>query len=84
MPVVKSNGISGEKSPHERGQRFCSGTKKKVGMIRQKGPAITDRLGFGTEIFKPFNKVITIFIVPKYFPAFYPSNHYVVQNAWSI
>jgi hypothetical protein len=84
MSVVKSNDISGEKSSHEFGQRGCSATKKKVGMIGQKRPGITVCLGLGTEIFKPFNTVLTIFIVAKYFPAFHPSNHYVVQNAGSI
>ena len=60
------------------------GTEKKVGMIGHKSPCITVCLCPGTENLKPFNKVLTIFIVAEYFPAFYSPNHYVVQNAGSI
>jgi hypothetical protein len=40
--------------------------------------------GLGTEKVQPLDKVLPVFIVAEYFPAFYPPNHYVVQNAWSI
>ena len=78
MSVVKANNITGEKPSHECGQWGRSGTKKKVGMIRQKSPRITACLCGGTEDLKPFNKILTIFIVSEYLPAFYPANHYMV------
>jgi hypothetical protein len=53
-------------------------------MIGHKRPSITVCLRSGTEIPKSFNKVLTIVIVAEYFPAFYPPNHYVVQNTGSI
>jgi hypothetical protein len=53
-------------------------------MIGQKGPSITIGLRAGTENLKSLNKVVTISLVTEYVPAFYPPNHYVVQNAGSI
>jgi hypothetical protein len=84
MSAVKSNNISREQASHESGQWLFPGTEKKVRMIAQKSPRITVCLRAGTENLNPFNKVLTVFIVPEYFPAFYPTNHYVVQNARSI
>ena len=33
---------------------------------------------------KPFDKILTIFIVTEYLPTFYSPNHDMVQNAGSI
>jgi len=84
MSVVKSNNITRKKASHESGQWLSPGTEKKVSMIGDKSPRITVRMRLGTENLKSFNKVLTIFIVAEYFPAFYSPNHYMVQNAGSI
>ena len=84
MPQVKSNNITSKQAPHESGQGDSSGTEEKVGMIGQEGPRITVYLCLGAENLESFNKVLSILIVAKYFPTFYPTNHYVVQNAGSI
>ena len=42
------------------------------------------RLRLGTENLQSVNKVLTVFVVAKYFSTFYPRNHYVVQNTWSV
>jgi len=40
--------------------------------------------GLGTENPSPLDKVLSIFIVPEYLTAFYPTNRYMVQNSGSI
>ena len=57
-----------------------AGTEEKVCMIRYGGPRITVYLCLGAENIGSFNKVLSILIVAKYFPTFYPTNHYVVHN----
>jgi hypothetical protein len=47
----------------------------------KKCPRITVCLRLVPENFEPFNKALSVFVVSKYLPAFYPPNHYVVQNA---
>jgi hypothetical protein len=45
MPAIKTNHISGEKSPHYRSKGHLPGAKEKMGMIRKQCPPITGRFG---------------------------------------
>ena len=84
MPSVIASGVSRKKPSHECGDSRCSASQKKMGVFGHKCPCVALRLYFRQEDRKPFDKVLTVFIVIKYPSALYSSDDNMVQEAGRI
>ena len=50
MPAIEVDRVSGQKTPHDCCDRDRSGTKKKMKMVWDKCPGITNGLSVGKDI----------------------------------
>ena len=78
IPPVELLGITGQQSPHYRGDGYCSGLQQQVYMVAHQHPGKTLGLSIKQNISEPIYEYVLIMIVSEYLAALYPSDYYVV------
>ena len=78
IPPVELLGISGQQSPHYRGDGYCSGLQQQVNMIAHQHPGKAPGLGIQQYIPEPIYEYVLIMIVSEYLVPLYPTDYYVV------
>jgi hypothetical protein len=77
-------GVAGQKTTHDSGDRHRSCSQKKVKVIGNQRPCITEGLRLLENFPKSFQKVVPVRIATKHCPTFNSPDHDVVQGTSSI
>jgi hypothetical protein len=84
VPSIEADSMAGEKTPHNRGHRYICGSQQKVKVIRYQRPGKTGRVGFGKNIGKSFNEVISVNIILEYFAALYTAANNMMKSSGGV
>jgi hypothetical protein len=63
--MIESDGITGEQTPHNRCDGSRTRPQKEVEMIRDERPGKTGSGGVQQNIAEPFQKAVTVSIIPE-------------------
>ena len=80
VSAVETDSISCKQSSHSCGKWHQTSAKKKMGMIRDEHPSVTDRFRLGQEFCEMFKKILAISITKKYLATLYPPDRNVMQT----
>jgi len=84
VPAIKTGGVSGQKSCHNRRQRHCTGAKQQVCVFCKEHPCVTDCPGFRKKIAAPSKKVPSIGKASKDGSPFYSSDDDMMEDSRSV
>jgi 2-oxoglutarate dehydrogenase complex dehydrogenase (E1) component-like enzyme len=76
--AIEIEGVAGQKSSHQGGNRHVSCAQKKMRVIGHKRPGQARSTGRRQELFQTREKIIAIIIVEKNPEPLYTPDHYVM------
>jgi hypothetical protein len=84
VPMIESDGITGEKPPHDRGDGSGARSQQEVEMIRHERPGKTGSGGIEKNLAEPFQKADTVSIILENAFSLDSSTDYMMQGTRSI
>jgi hypothetical protein len=84
MAAIELDGMPRQKPSHDRADRRKARTQQEVNMVGDQGPCKTIGTRLSQHLPQSLYKGITIYIVPKDFPAFDSAHYDMVQRTCSI
>ncbi len=81
MSLIKRDHVSGEESPHERGDPGRAASEEEVRMVGDQRPCVAGSPSLRKEKSQAIKEIVPVFIGPEDFPPLYPTDHHVVQDS---
>ncbi len=84
MTAVEAYGITGEQSPHGRGNGCLTGAQQQMDMIGHQGPRIADGFGVGEQFAEPIEEILPVGVILENRLPFDPTDDDMLQRTWCI
>ena len=84
VPPIVPQGISSQQSPHDRRDRYWPCSEKKMKVVGDQCPCITDGLCILENASQALQKMIPVGIIPEYRAPFNAPDHYMVNGSGSV